>query len=81
MGWIAVDLAKILGPIPGIFVMSMCDYPPVGILLVPPGASFDPVMSKWHYGHVHKNITCLNIERRMLYHDGPPFPEMKRINA
>jgi hypothetical protein len=31
-------------------------YPPVGILLVPPDASFDPVMPKWHYGHVHENI-------------------------
>jgi hypothetical protein len=48
--------------------------PPVGILLVPSGASFDPAMSKRHCGHVHKNMSCLKVERRTLYHDDSPFP-------
>jgi hypothetical protein len=53
----------------------MGGYAPVGILLVPPGASFDPVMPKCHYGHLHENITCLKIEPRMLYYNGgPSFP-------
>ena len=65
MGCITVDLAKISGPVPGIFVMShRWGYPPVGVLVVPPGASFDAVTSKWHCGHVHKNTGCLKIERR-----------------
>ena len=82
MGWITVDLAKISGPMPGIFGMSRECYSPMGILLAPPGASLHPVMSKWHYGDVHENITSFKTELRMLYLDvRAPLSEMKRINA
>jgi hypothetical protein len=54
----------------------------MGILLAPPGASLHPVMSKWHYGDVHENITSFKTELRMLYLDvRAPLSEMKRINA